>query len=109
MPGFEGIRIVDGPRDAWGSDDTASYLKHALCQIEVDRQQAITARVDRDGGIVSGTLIDPWRPLRDLAQNLLSHLNFAKIDATDRNQVRVLWKVHGLDSLVDLDDLSSGE
>lgn len=109
VPGFEGIRIVDGPRDAWGSDDTASYLKHALCQIEIDRQQAITSKVDRDGGIDSGTLIDPWKPLRDLTQNLLPHMSFAKIDAADRNQVRVLWKVHGLETLVDLDDLSSGE
>jgi hypothetical protein len=109
VPGFEGIRIVDGPRDPWGSDDTASYLKHALCQIEVDRQQAITARVDRDGGIATGTLIDPWKPLRDLTKNLLPHMSFAKIDSSDRNQVRVLWKVHGLEPFVDLDDLSSGE
>lgn len=109
VPGFEGIRIVDGPRDAWGYDDSASYLKHALCQIEVDRQQAITIRVDRDGGIAAGTLIDPWKPLRELTQNLLPHMSFAKIDATDRNQVRVLWKVHGQELPVDLDDLSSGE
>lgn len=109
VPGFEGIRIVDGPRDAWGSDDSASYLKHALCQIEIDRQQAITSKVDREGGITAGTLIDPWKPLRDLTQNLLPHMRFFKIDALDRNQVRVLWKVHGLDTPVDLDDLSSGE
>jgi ABC-type hemin transport system ATPase subunit len=109
VPGFEGIRIFDGPRDAWGADDTASYLKHALCQIEIDRQQAITSKVDREGGIVAGTLIDPWKPLRDLTHSLLPHMSFAKIDAADRNQVRVLWKVHGLESLVDLDDLSSGE
>lgn len=109
IPGFEGIRIFDGARDPWGYDDSANYLKHALCQIEVDRQQAITARVDRDGCIAQGALIDPWKPLRELTQNLLPHLAFAKIDSTDRNQVRVLWKVHGLETLVDLDDLSSGE
>lgn len=109
IPGFEGIRIFDGARDPWGADDSANYLKHALCQIEVDRQQAITARVDRDGGIAVGTLIDPWRPLRELTLNLLPHLNFTKIDSANRDQVRVLWRVHGLDTLVDLDDLSSGE
>lgn len=107
--GFEGIRIFDGARDPWGYDDSANYLKHALCQIEVDRQQAITAKVDRDGGIAPGTLIDPWKPLRELTQNLLPHLAFAKIDSTNRDQVKVLWRVHGLDELVDLDDLSSGE
>lgn len=109
VPGFEGIRIFDGTRDPWGSDDLANYLKHALCQIEVDRQQAITSKVDRDGGIVSGTLIDPWKPLRELTQNLLPHMSFVKIDATNRDQVKVLWRVHRLETLVDLDDLSSGE
>lgn len=109
IQGFEGIRIFDGVRDPWGYDDSANYLKHALCQIEVDRKQAITARVDRDGGIVVGTLIDPWKPLRELTQNLLPHLHFAKIDSTNRDQVSVLWRVHGLETLVDLDDLSSGE
>jgi hypothetical protein len=109
VPGFEGIRIFDGARDPWGYDDTANYLKHALCQIEVDRQQAITARVDRDGGIAPGLLVDAWKPLRDLCLNLLPHMSFVRIDATNRDQVKVLWRVHGADELVDLDDLSSGE
>lgn len=109
VPGFEGIRVFDGARDPWGSDDLANYLKHALCQIEVDRQQAITSKVDRDGGIVAGTLVDPWKPLRELTQNLLPHMSFVKIDATNRDQVKVLWRVHRLETLVDLDDLSSGE
>ena len=109
IPGFDGIRIFDGARDPWGADDSANYLKHALCQIEVDRQQAITAKVDKDGGIAHGSLVDPWKPLRELTSNLLPHLSFAKIDSSNRDQVRVLWKVHGLETLVDLDDLSSGE
>jgi len=106
---FEGIRIIDGSRDPWGSDDSASYLKHALCQIEVDRQQAITSKVDRDGGIEAGSLVDPWKPLRELTKNLLPHMTFEKIDAANRDQVKVLWRVHRLETLVDLDDLSSGE
>lgn len=109
VPGFEGIQIFGGSRDPWGYDDSANYLKHALCQIEVDRQAAITAKVDRDGGIAPGTLGDPWKPLRELTHNLLPHMSFVKIDATNRDQVKVLWSVHGLKELVDLDDLSSGE
>jgi len=109
VPGFEGIQSFGGPRDPWGYDDSANYLKHALCQIEVDRQAAITSRVDRDGGIAPGTLGDPWKPLRDLTHNLLPHMSFVKIDAGNRDQVKVLWSVHGLVDLVDLDDLSSGE
>ena len=34
VPGFEGIQIFGGSRDPWGYDDSANYLKHALCQIE---------------------------------------------------------------------------
>jgi len=109
VPGFEGIRILDGARDPWGYDDTANYLKHALCQIEVDRQQAVTVKLDRDGEIRRGTLSDPWSPLRELCKNLLPHMRFHGIDATNRDQVKVLWQVHGSADLVDLDDLSSGE
>jgi hypothetical protein len=109
VSGIEGIRIFDGNRDPWGYDESANYLKHTLCQIEVDRLQAIGSRVDREGEIQKGSLLDPWKPLRELTNNLLPHMTFEKIDASNRDQVRVLFKVHGLDALVDLDELSSGE
>jgi predicted ATP-dependent endonuclease of OLD family len=109
LTNYDGIRLMDGARDPWGHDDSASYLKHALCQIEIDRQQAITTRFDREGSIPAGTLVDPWRPLRELAAHLLPHLIFERIDASNRDQVRVLWKVHRTSTLVDIDDLSSGE
>lgn len=109
ISGIEGIRIFEGNRDPWGYDESANYLKHALCQIEVDRLQAIGNRVDREGEIIRGTLIDPWMPLRELTNNLLPHMIFERIDGTNRDQVRVLFRVHRLDALVDLDELSSGE
>ena len=109
VPGFEGIRMLDGARDAWGYDDSANYLKHALCQIEVERGEAIKARYDRDKGIPPDSIPDPWAPLRTLTTNLLPHLSFDRIDTSNRGQVQCLWKVHGLESRVDLDDLSSGE
>ena len=56
---IEGIRIFDGNRDPWGYDESANYLKHTLCQIEVDRLQAIGNRVDREGEIQRGSLLDP--------------------------------------------------
>jgi len=109
VSGIEGIRIFDGTRDPWGYDESANYLKHTLCQIEVDRLQAIANRVDREGEILKGTLLDPWKPLRELTNNLLPHMTFERIDATNRDQVSVLFRVHRLDVLVDLDELSSGE
>ncbi|MCL6528255.1 MAG: ATP-binding protein [Thermaceae bacterium] len=109
VPGIEGIRIFDGSRDPWGYDESANFLKHTLCQIEVDRLQAIGNRVDREGEIQKGSLVDPWKPLRELISNLLPHMTFERIDGTNRDQVRVLFRVHRLDTLVDLDELSSGE
>ena len=109
VPMYEGIRLVDGARDAWSYDESANYLKHALCQLETERQQAISERFDRLGEITRDSLVDPWQPLRTLANNLLPHLSFVKIDTGNRDQVRCLWRVHNSATLVDLDDLSSGE
>lgn len=108
-PGYEGIQLIQGSRDPWSFDDTSNYLKHALCQIEVDRQQAILARYDQEGEIPKGVLPDPWSPLKTLTSNLLPHLVFSAIDASNKDFVRCIWKVHGTDVPVDLDDLSSGE
>jgi energy-coupling factor transporter ATP-binding protein EcfA2 len=109
VPGYEGISMITGSRDPWSFDDSVNYLKHGLCQIEVERQAALTARFDRHGEIPKGSMPDVWQPLRDLTRNLLPHLRFSGIDATDRNQVRCLWEVHRKGLIVDLDDLSSGE
>jgi ABC-type cobalamin/Fe3+-siderophores transport system ATPase subunit len=108
-PAYEGIHLLGGTRDAWGYDDTPNYLKHALCQVEIERQQAIAKRYDRNGHIPPDSLVDVWKPLRDLTHNLLPHLIFHGIDTTNRDQVRCLWRVHSSETLVDFDDLSSGE
>src|SRR6266853_4494986 len=63
----------------------------------------------RDREISKDALPDPWAPLKELTTNLLPHLQFERIDSADRNNLRVLWRVHAKDTLVDLDDLSSGE
>jgi ABC-type cobalamin/Fe3+-siderophores transport system ATPase subunit len=106
---YEGIQVVQGLRDPWSADDSANYLKHSLCQIEIERQQAIATRYERDGEILRGSLADPWEPLKTLASSLLPHLRFARIDNSNRDQIRCVWQVHGKDIEVDFDDLSSGE
>jgi hypothetical protein len=73
-PGYEWIVLVTGARDAWGFDDASNYLKHGLCQIETERQQAISSRFDQDGEIQRNAIRDPWKPLRDLTASLLPHL-----------------------------------
>ena len=44
-----------------------------------------------------------------MTEHLIPHLHFHKIDVTNRDQIRCLWKVHTKDIIVDIDDLSSGE
>ena len=51
LPNYEGINIHSSSRSAWDFDETSSYLKYVLCQIELDRQAAITARFDNDSMI----------------------------------------------------------
>jgi predicted ATPase len=108
-PSYEGVQFFTGARDAWGFDDTANYLKHGLCQIEVDRKDAIADRYDRDRHIAMDALPNPWAPLEELTNNLLPHLSFDRVDASNKEQVLVLWRAHAKDTVVDFDDLSSGE
>ena len=109
LPNYEGITIHTRTRSAWDSDETNSYLKYALCQIELDRQTALTDRYDATGLVTRDSMPDVWTPLRDMTQNLLPHLEFAKIDVSDRDRIQCLWKVHEPNIHVDIDDLSSGE
>jgi hypothetical protein len=97
-------------RDPWDVDDVSTYLKPVLCQVEIERKEAVTYRYDRDGEIARDSLVDPWKPLRDLTRHLLPHLAFAGIiDSTTPAQVKCLWQVHATETIVDFDDLSSGE
>ena len=109
LPGYEGINIHSSSRSAWDFDETGSYLKYALCQIELDRQSSLTKRFDKDGRIEEGSMPDVWLPLKEMTENLLPHLHFDKIDVSDRDHVKCLWNVHAKGIQVDLDDLSSGE
>lgn len=104
-----GFNLNGGTRDPWNTDDSGGYLKYAMCQIEVERQQAISAHFDRTGEIAKGTIPDPWKPFRDLTNSLLPHLRFSHVDNSNRDRLRCVWHVHSRDIEVDLDDLSSGE
>lgn len=109
LPGYEGINIPNRSRDAWDFDEASSFLKFGLCQIELDRQTAVTERLDADGEIQKDSMPDVWAPLKEMTENLLPHLKFSKIDISNKDQVRCLWHAHLKDIIVDIDDLSSGE
>ncbi|MEI6265452.1 MAG: AAA family ATPase [Sphingobacteriia bacterium] len=106
---IEGIRLYEASRDPWDSDEALNYLKHGLCQLEIERKEAISAIYDRDGKIDKDTLPDIWTPLKELTENLLPHLSFNSIDTNDRNSIMCLWQVHSKSTIVDIDELSSGE
>ena len=109
LPSYEGITIHSRARSAWDFDETSSYLKYAMCQIELDRQAAITERFDKKGMIEKDSMPDIWMPLKGMTENLLPHLHFDKIDVSDRDHIKCLWNVHANNIQVDIDDLSSGE
>lgn len=109
LPGFEGLHLQSNARDAWNFDEAQSFLKYSLCQIELERQNAIASRFDETGTVNRADMPDVWAPLRELTHNLLPHLNFHRIDLTNRDQIKCLWNVHNKDVQVDIDDLSSGE
>ena len=109
LPGYEGIRGSSVSRSPWDFDDAASFLKYSLCQIEFDRREAIAGLYDDNHEITRGSLPDVWKPLRDLAHNLLPHLKFERVDTTNKDRIQCLWSVHEHDTIVDIDDLSSGE
>ena len=109
LPGYEGIRDVSRPRNPWDQDDAASFVKYGLSQIELDRREAIAARYDQAAEIKKDSLPDVWKPLREMAENLLPHLVFERIDTRNKDEIQCLWRVSGRATVVDLDDLSSGE
>jgi hypothetical protein len=52
---------------------------------------------------------DFYRPLRDMLEVLLPHLQFFGIDQKNRDNMQCLLKAKGVDTPIDIDDLSSGE
>ena len=73
LPTIEGINITHRNRDAWDTDQSTSYLKYSLCQIESDWQAALAERFRKDKMIAKGSIPDVWKPLRDMTENLLPH------------------------------------
>ena len=109
LPSYQGIDHIHNARNPWDRDDAPSFLKYGLCQIELDRRDAIAEAYDKTGEIKKDSLPDIWAPLRDMASTLLPHLVFDKIDTANKSSINCLWRVHNSSESVDIDDLSSGE
>lgn len=109
VPNMEGVRITDGNRDPWNADEAANFLKHGMCQLEMNYDTALIERFKLLGELKKSETEDIWEPLKTLTNTLLPHLEFAGIQKVDGYRMKVTWRVHKKDVFVDLDELSSGE
>jgi len=110
MPGFEGINIPDANRRPDTTDEAPGVIKYILAQIETKRQNAIVSEIDRNNlKYPEGYAPDIYKPLREMLAILLPHLNFLRVDQSNRDNVGCLLSVQGVKEPVDIDDLSSGE
>lgn len=113
---LEGFNIPNRSRSADNIDEFGSTIKHGLGKIENQRQTATTNFVDsqRARGLTSistEALVDVYNPIRTFTEHLLPHLKFDRIDFSDENNIRCVWKREDRAGTVelDIDDFSSGE
>lgn len=110
IQGFDGISIQDRNRRPDTTDEAPGVIKYILAQIETKRQNAIVSEIDRnDLKYPEGYAPDIYKPLREMLAILLPHLNFLRVDQSNRDNVGCLMTVQGVKEPVDIDDLSSGE
>ncbi|HEX9896945.1 MAG TPA: AAA family ATPase [Dehalococcoidales bacterium] len=110
IPGFEGIRIPDTQRRPDTTDEAPGVIKYILAQIETKRQNAIVSEIDKNNlKYPEGYAPDIYKPLKEMLAILLPHLNFLRVDQSNRDDVGCLMSVQGVKEPIDIDDLSSGE
>lgn len=113
---LEGLNIPNRSRSADHVDEFGSTIKHGLGKIENQRQTATTSFVDaqRANGATSistEALVDVYAPIRTFTEYLLPHLKFDRIDFSNEDSIRCVWKRNdkGGEVELDIDDFSSGE
>lgn len=115
VSGYEGLSFGNTARTPDNVDEAGSTIKHTLGKLENRRQSFNTDLIDTHQK--SKRMIDPARlpdvygPIKDLTKYLLPHLEFSRMDFTNEDNIRCLWKrTDAARTLeIDIDDLSSGE
>lgn len=100
------------PRHPDSADETQALVKYSIAKLGFRRLRLLQETYDQQGGkIEQGTLPDIFEPLRNLTLFLLPHLRFERIDLTNDQDIKVLFRRVDGDAIdfIDLDDLSSGE
>ena len=114
--GKHGLQIL-GIRVPASLDEAMSYIKYAISQIEITRRDAIADMVDKNNlTFPTGKFPDLYESLREITSQLLPHLEFSRVDISDNNNVKCLWKRSVDPDLtytnyieIDIDELPSGE
>jgi len=95
-------------------DEAPGTIKHIIGQIEMRRIQLIAKIFDKKGSADTENVPDIHKPLRELINFFLPHLQFSRIDLTARDEAKILFKhLHQFtpdgNLEIDIYDLSSGE
>lgn len=118
FPGWQyvtppGLEYVAGrPRQPETADEAQGLVKYSIVRLAMQRQRLIEETYDREGGQVPrGAVPEIFEPLRELTRFLLPHLEFAKVDFENTQNIRCLFRRRDADAseVIDIDDLSSGE
>lgn len=105
----DGMSLYNAPRTPDSLDEAHSLIKYTLAQIEIRRQSAIASLYDK--GVGNMQRVDVYRPLRNLVNTLLPHLQFERVSSDNKDNVQCLFRRVDSPSAprIDIDDLSSGE
>jgi energy-coupling factor transporter ATP-binding protein EcfA2 len=110
IPSIEWVGIQDPNRRPDTTDEAPGLIKYIFGQIETKREHAIVSEIDRNGlKYPEGVAPDVYKPIKEMLNILLPHLQFAGVDQSSRDNVRCLVHVEGVAENIDIDDLSSGE
>lgn len=94
------------------SDESFGFVKYAMAKMGFRRQNVITQAYDDNQGMVPYDAVpELYQPFREITRFLLPHLRFERIDLSNEQDIRVLFRRIDGDKqdLIDIDDLSSGE
>jgi hypothetical protein len=112
-PGLQYLQYLGGHgRDPDTSDESYGTVKYSISRIGFRRQNIVTREFDAHGGMIPPNIVpEVFGPLRELTRYLLPHLRFDKVDLSDDQNIRVLFRRNDGDArdVIDIDDLSSGE
>ena len=119
LPGFQyvapgGFNFLSGmSRFGSNADDAQALVKTSIVRIANRAENFIAQEYRRQGGqIEAGSVPDLLRPFGSLIDTLLPHLRFQDVDASNANNIQVLFGPRDPErsgQTFDIDDLSSGE